>query len=87
MFAGFDVVLLSNLSSLALTDAEMRALRDFVRDRGGGLVMLGGERSFGLGGVLRHAGRGSASGQDGGPAQARCAHPPPSCWSSIDLGA
>ena len=50
MFAGFDVVLLSNLSSLALTDTEMRALRDFVRDRGGGLVMLGGERSFGLGG-------------------------------------
>jgi len=50
MFADFDVVLLSNLSSLALTDAHMRALRDFVRDRGGGLVMLGGERSFGLGG-------------------------------------
>ena len=50
MFAGFDVVLLSNLSSLALTDAQMRALRDFVHDRGGGLVMLGGERSFGLGG-------------------------------------
>ena len=50
MFADYDVVLLSNLSSLALTDAQMRALRDFVRDRGGGLVMLGGERSFGLGG-------------------------------------
>ncbi len=50
MFAGFDVVLLSNLSSLALSDAQMRALRDFVHDRGGGLVMLGGERSFGLGG-------------------------------------
>ena len=53
MFAGFDVVLLSNLSSLALTDAQMRALRDFVHDRGGGLVMLGGERSFGLGGYYR----------------------------------
>ena len=51
--ADYDVVLLSNLSSLALTDAQMTALRDFVRDRGGGLVMLGGERSFGLGGYYR----------------------------------
>ncbi len=52
-FAGYDVVLLSNLSSLALTNAQMVALREFVREHGGGLVMLGGERSFGLGGYYR----------------------------------
>jgi uncharacterized membrane protein len=49
----YDGVVLSNVSSLKLTHAQMVNLRDYVRDHGGGLVMLGGEESFGLGGYYR----------------------------------
>lgn len=49
----YDGVILSNVSSLKLTTRQMESVRDYVRDRGGGLVMLGGEESFGLGGYYR----------------------------------
>src|SRR5437899_13109087 len=31
----------------------MTMIRDYVRDQGGGLIMVGGEESFGLGGYYR----------------------------------
>src|SRR5207248_1888989 len=46
----YDGVILSNVSSLKLTRAQMTMIRDYVRDQGGGLIMVGGEESFGLGG-------------------------------------
>ena len=49
----YDGVVLSNVSSLKLTRAQMGYIRDYVRDYGGGLVMIGGEESFGLGGYYR----------------------------------
>lgn len=51
----YDGVILSNVSSLRLTRAQMGHIRDYVRDHGGGLVMVGGEESFGLGGYYRTA--------------------------------
>ncbi len=49
----YDGVVLSNVSSLKLTRAQMGNIRDYVRDQGGGLMMVGGEESFGLGGYYR----------------------------------
>lgn len=49
----YDGVILSNVSSLKLTRAQMANIRDYVRDYGGGLIMVGGEESFGLGGYYR----------------------------------
>jgi Ca-activated chloride channel family protein len=49
----FDGVVLSNVSSLKLTRPQMTLIRDYVRDYGGGLMMIGGEESFGLGGYYR----------------------------------
>ena len=45
----YDGIILSNVSSLKLTKKQMENIRDYVRDHGGGLMMLGGEESFGLG--------------------------------------
>ncbi len=49
----YDGIVLSNVSSLKLTRAQMGHIRDYVRDYGGGLLMIGGEESFGLGGYYR----------------------------------
>src|SRR5207247_11387966 len=49
----YDGVILSNVSSLKLTRTQMAHIRDYVRDGGGGLLMVGGEESFGLGGYYR----------------------------------
>ena len=52
-FQKYDGVVLSNVSSLKLTRPQMTQIRDYVRDHGGGLMMVGGEESFGLGGYYR----------------------------------
>ena len=49
----YDGVILSNVSSLKMTKKQMEGIRDYVRDQGGGLIMIGGEESFGLGGYYR----------------------------------
>jgi Ca-activated chloride channel family protein len=49
----YDGVILSNVSSLKLTRVQMGHIRDYVREHGGGLLMVGGEESFGLGGYYR----------------------------------
>jgi Ca-activated chloride channel homolog len=49
----YDGVILSNVSSLKMARGQMALVRDYVRDQGGGLIMLGGEESFGLGGFYR----------------------------------
>lgn len=48
-FGRFDVVILGSLDRSFWSDESMGALREFVND-GGGLVMLGGAASFGPGG-------------------------------------
>ncbi|MGH7321331.1 MAG: VWA domain-containing protein [Candidatus Rokuibacteriota bacterium] len=49
----FDGLILSNVSSLKMTKNQMTLVRDYVRDQGGGLVVIGGDESFGLGGLYR----------------------------------
>ena len=50
--AGYDSVVLDNVSAEDLGQPTMAALQSYVRDLGKGLVMLGGRESFGAGGYL-----------------------------------
>ncbi|MDR1491155.1 MAG: VWA domain-containing protein [Planctomycetaceae bacterium] len=49
----YEAVLISNVPATELTMRQMDILRSYVRDLGGGFVMLGGEQSFGLGGYYK----------------------------------
>ncbi|MEM7250166.1 MAG: VWA domain-containing protein [Pseudomonadota bacterium] len=49
-FADFDLVVLSNVSGFELSSAKMDALEEYVRDLGGGLVAVGGDKAYGAGG-------------------------------------
>jgi uncharacterized membrane protein len=49
----YDGLILSNVSSLKLSRTQMAEIRNYVRDAGGGLIMVGGEESFGVGGYFR----------------------------------
>lgn len=49
-FDAFDLVLLSDIHADRFTDAQMGLLDQYVRELGGGLIMAGGENSFGPGG-------------------------------------
>jgi Ca-activated chloride channel homolog len=49
----YDGIILSNVSSLKMSKPQMEHIRDYVREYGGGLIMVGGEESFGLGGYYR----------------------------------
>jgi len=46
----YDSIILANISGADLTDERMRLLQAYVRDLGGGLVVIGGPTSFGVGG-------------------------------------
>lgn len=50
--AGYDAVVLDNVSAAALGTTTMASLQVYVRDLGKGLVMLGGRNSYGAGGYL-----------------------------------
>lgn len=50
---GARAVILENVPAKALGSARLAALREFVRERGGGLLVTGGRASFGLGGYHR----------------------------------
>ncbi len=51
--ANYDAVFLVNVPARALPDKAMQILPSYVRDLGRGLVMLGGNNSYGAGGYLR----------------------------------
>ena len=46
----YDLVILDNVSGFDLSLAKMALLEYYVRDAGGGVVMIGGDRSYGAGG-------------------------------------
>ena len=48
--AAYDAVVLDNVAATDLTRGQMETLRSFARDFGGGLVAVGGDQSFGVGG-------------------------------------
>ncbi len=50
---GYDAVVLVNVHAGALPPGAMQTLPGYVRDLGRGLVMIGGDRSFGVGGYSR----------------------------------
>ena len=50
--AGYDAVVLDDVSAAKLGTAAMASLQVYVRDLGKGLVMLGGHDSYGAGGYL-----------------------------------
>ncbi len=50
---GYECLILSNIPATAMTIRQMDVIRTYVQDLGGGLVMLGGDQSFGLGGYYR----------------------------------
>jgi len=51
----YDGVVLANLSATALSGDQMRNIKRYVTDFGGGLLMLGSENSYGLGGYFKTA--------------------------------
>jgi len=53
--SNYDALILSNVPATALSLRQMDAARTYVRDLGGGLIMLGGDQSFGLGGYYKTA--------------------------------
>ncbi|MEM9282826.1 MAG: VWA domain-containing protein [Verrucomicrobiota bacterium] len=51
--AGYDGIVLSDVPAHELGDSAMESIRDYVEMLGGGLVMVGGMNSFGVGGYYR----------------------------------
>jgi Ca-activated chloride channel family protein len=50
---GYDAVVLANVTAAQIPNTAMKLLPTYVRDLGRGLVMLGGDRSYGVGGYSR----------------------------------
>ncbi|TVQ23824.1 MAG: VWA domain-containing protein, partial [Spirochaetaceae bacterium] len=48
--SAYDLVVLDNIPAYDLSIARMQSLERYVRDTGGGLIAIGGDRSFGAGG-------------------------------------
>jgi Ca-activated chloride channel family protein len=51
--AGFDLVVLSDVRASDLSTTQIDALASYTRDLGGGLILMGGDRSMGPGGYAR----------------------------------
>lgn len=49
----YELLMLSNVAATELTQRQMELFRTYVQDLGGGLIMLGGDQSFGLGGYYK----------------------------------
>ncbi|MFC1497867.1 VWA domain-containing protein [Verrucomicrobiota bacterium] len=49
----FDAIILANVPATSLTTSQMLNIKRYVSDYGGGLLMLGSENSFGLGGYFK----------------------------------
>ena len=51
--AAYRAVVMANVPATALTEGRMRVLQTYVRDLGGGLVVIGGPESYGVGGYYQ----------------------------------
>jgi Ca-activated chloride channel family protein len=49
----YDLMFLSNVPATAMSTRQMNNIRTYVQDLGGGLVMIGGDQAFGLGGYYK----------------------------------
>lgn len=52
-FQNYDLVIFDNVPASALTNGQMNMIQSYVRDLGGGFVMIGGDQSFGPGGYYK----------------------------------
>jgi uncharacterized membrane protein len=50
--SSYDSIILANVSATDLTTERMKYLQAYVRDLGGGLVVIGGPNSYGVGGYF-----------------------------------
>jgi uncharacterized membrane protein len=51
----YELLALSNVPATAMSVRQMNLIRTYVQDLGGGLVMVGGDQAFGLGGYYKSA--------------------------------
>jgi Ca-activated chloride channel homolog len=49
----YELLALSNVPATAMSTRQMNLVRSYVQDLGGGLIMLGGDQAFGLGGYYK----------------------------------
>lgn len=49
----FDLLILDNVPAFQLSHAKMETIEKYVRDLGGGLLVIGGSQSYGAGGYYR----------------------------------
>jgi Mg-chelatase subunit ChlD len=48
--ADYDLIVMNDVSGFSISTQKMQRLEEYVKDLGGGIIALGGERSFGGGG-------------------------------------
>jgi Ca-activated chloride channel homolog len=51
--SAYDLLVLDNVPAFQLTHTKMETVEKYVRDLGGGLVVIGGSQSYGAGGYFR----------------------------------
>src|SRR5205814_6462550 len=51
-YRGYDCIVLANIARSYFSEQQMRVIETCVKDQGAGLVMIGGDESFGAGGYL-----------------------------------
>jgi Mg-chelatase subunit ChlD len=49
----YELLILSNVPATDMSTRQMEVVRTYVQDLGGGLIMIGGDQSFGLGGYYK----------------------------------
>ena len=52
-YQNYDLVIFDNVAASSLSPAQMKMVQAYVRDLGGGFVMIGGDQSFGPGGYYK----------------------------------
>jgi Mg-chelatase subunit ChlD len=52
-FQDYDLVIFDNVPATQLTTGQMKMIQSYVRDLGGGFIMIGGDQSFGPGGYYK----------------------------------
>ena len=52
-FQDYDLVIFDNVPATVLTTGQMKMMQSYVRDLGGGFIMIGGDQSFGPGGYYK----------------------------------
>ena len=49
----YELLMLSNVPATAMSTRQMNNIRTYVQELGGGLIMIGGDQAFGLGGYYK----------------------------------